>query len=148
MEFQWVLVFDLGISKGCHTILQNFCGWKLVFSGISEGKVTNLKIPERGFQKSISSTPPVWIFSGISQWTGKFHSKSQITVLCDNFSMAIANELFQKKFQTRRKVEDMFFFWGGILKKYNVEIPAVNQKELEFPEGWSRKSWFLALEVV
>ena len=49
--------------------------------------------------------------------------------------MAIANELFQKKFQTRRKVEDMFFFWGGILKKYNVEIPAVNQKELEFPEG-------------
>ena len=32
MEFPWVLVFDLGISlnKGCHTILQNLHGWKLV----------------------------------------------------------------------------------------------------------------------
>ena len=39
------LVFDLGTSKGCHTILLNFHGWKLVFSRISKGKVTNLKCP-------------------------------------------------------------------------------------------------------
>ena len=26
LEFPWVLVFDLGIAKGCHTILQNFKG--------------------------------------------------------------------------------------------------------------------------
>ena len=39
MEFPWVLVFDFGISKKCHshTILQNFLGWKLVFFEISKG---------------------------------------------------------------------------------------------------------------
>ena len=26
VEFPWVLVFELGILKGCHTILQNFQG--------------------------------------------------------------------------------------------------------------------------
>ena len=26
LEFPWVLVFDLGIAKGRHTILQNFKG--------------------------------------------------------------------------------------------------------------------------
>ena len=36
-------------------------------SGISRGKVKNPKIPG-GFQKSISSTPPVCFFSGIAQW--------------------------------------------------------------------------------
>ena len=29
VEFPWVLVFDLGISKWCHTILQNFQGESL-----------------------------------------------------------------------------------------------------------------------
>ena len=56
MEFPWVLVFDFGISKGCHTILLNFQGWKLVFSRISKGKVKNLKF-SGSFQKIISSTP-------------------------------------------------------------------------------------------
>ena len=81
MKFSCVLVFDFGISKGWHTILQNFQGWQLVFSGISKGKVTNLKIPEGGFRKGISTTQPVWSFSGIVQWTGEFHPKSQITIL-------------------------------------------------------------------
>ena len=45
VEFPQVLVFDLGISKGCLTILQNFQAWKLVFCRISKGKVTNLIIP-------------------------------------------------------------------------------------------------------
>ena len=56
LEFPWVLVFDLGISKGCHTILQNFRGQKLVFSGISKGKVTNLKILE-GFSEKYVLNP-------------------------------------------------------------------------------------------
>ena len=93
MKFSWVLVFDLGISKGWHKILQNFQGWKLIFSGISKGKVTNLKIPEGGFQKSISTGPPVWSFSGIVQWIGEFHPKSQITILVTR-----QLKLFQKKF--------------------------------------------------
>ena len=38
--------------------------------------------------------------------------------------MAIAIELFQKKFRTEGRVEDMKFL-GGILKKYNVKIPGV-----------------------
>ena len=32
VEFPLLLVFDLGISKACHTILQNFQGWKSSFS--------------------------------------------------------------------------------------------------------------------
>ena len=38
VEFPWVLVFHLGISKWCHTILPNFQGNKLVFSGIFKDK--------------------------------------------------------------------------------------------------------------
>ena len=44
VKFPLVLIFDFGISKECHTILQNFQGWKLVFSRICKGTVTNLKI--------------------------------------------------------------------------------------------------------
>ena len=58
VEFPWVLIFDLGISKGCHTVLQNYQGWKLVFSGISKVKVTNLKIPEFLFKKVYLQPPP------------------------------------------------------------------------------------------
>ena len=34
-EYSINLGFDLEISDGCHTTLQNFLAWKLVFSGIS-----------------------------------------------------------------------------------------------------------------
>ena len=51
LKFLWVLVFDLQISKGCHTI-----------SGISKGTVTTWKFPGGGGQKSISSTPTVCFF--------------------------------------------------------------------------------------
>ena len=44
VEIPWVLVFDLGISKGCHKILQNFHGCSFVFFEFSASKVTNLKI--------------------------------------------------------------------------------------------------------
>ena len=100
------MTFELGISKGCRTILQNFKRLKLVSSRISKGKVTNLKILEEDFQNTISSTPPVWIF-------------------CDNFSMVIATELYSEKILTVGRDEDMEFL-GDILKKYNAEIPRVN----------------------
>ena len=61
-----VLIFDLGISKGCHTILQNYQEWKLVFSGISKGKVTNLRMPGFLFKTVYPQPSPVWIFSGIA----------------------------------------------------------------------------------
>ena len=67
VKFWWVLVFHLGISKRCHTILLNFQRRKLVFTGISKGIVTNLKFPGE-VQKIISSTPPIWFFSGIPQF--------------------------------------------------------------------------------
>ena len=76
-EFPWVLVFEFGISKGCHTILLNFQESKLVFSGISNGKVTNLKFPG-GFQKIISPTSPVWFFSGIAQYVMLIYSLLKI----------------------------------------------------------------------
>ena len=63
MEFSWVLA-------ECHTILQNFQGCKkLAFSGISKGKVTNLKILGSFVRKVYPQLPlPVWMFSGISQF--------------------------------------------------------------------------------
>ena len=35
VEFPGVLVFGLGISKGCNTNLHNFQGWSFDLSGIS-----------------------------------------------------------------------------------------------------------------
>ena len=72
MEFPWFLFFYLGISKGFHAILQNSQGWKLVFSRICQGKVTNLKIPREGVggwgsEKHIIN-PPILIFSGITHY--------------------------------------------------------------------------------
>ena len=64
-----------------HNFTEFLGGGKLVFSGISKGKVANTKIPERSFQKSISTIPMVWILSGIAQWTGGFIQKSQINIL-------------------------------------------------------------------
>ena len=70
VEFPWVLDFDLEISKGYHTILQNFQGWKLVFGIISKDKVIILKIPPGFFKKGYL---PVRIFSHFQtlQWIGK-----------------------------------------------------------------------------
>ena len=56
-----VLVFGLGIPKGCSTILWNFQRWMFVFSRISKDKETNLKIPEIFWKKYVSTTP-VWMF--------------------------------------------------------------------------------------
>ena len=78
----WVLVFDTGVSKGCNTILQNFW-WKLGFSGIFKGKVTNLKIP-RFFQKSISSTSHVDFLSGIPHLLCIW-GKLMVTLILTNF---------------------------------------------------------------
>ena len=58
-----VLVFDLGISKGCYINLMNFSGWKLVFPGISKGKVANLKLGGRGISGNyILNRPPLFFF--------------------------------------------------------------------------------------
>ena len=90
VKLPWVLVFDFGISKGSHINLQNFQGWKLSFSGISRGKVINLKIPG-GFQKTISLNPRLDVsvivhsFSSALQnffnnkfcWSGKEHNKTR-----------------------------------------------------------------------
>ena len=67
-EFPGVLVFSLGISKGCNTILQNFQAWSFVLIGISRGKVKNEKF-QGGYQKSMSSNPPspCLVFSGIAK---------------------------------------------------------------------------------
>ena len=66
VEFLWVLVFGLRISKGCSTILWNLQGWSFVFSRISKGKVTTLKIAGI-FSKKYVNTTPVYILSGIAQ---------------------------------------------------------------------------------
>ena len=65
MDFSWVFVFGLGISKGSNTILWNIQGLSFALSGISRCKVKKLEIPE-GFSKEYILNPPVWIFSGIA----------------------------------------------------------------------------------
>ena len=68
VEFLWALVFYLGISKGVPHNSAEFPG--VVVSGISEGKVTNLKISGGFSEKYIReySQPPIQIFSGISHF--------------------------------------------------------------------------------
>ena len=43
MEFPWVFVFGLGISKGSNTILWEIQGLSFVLSGISKDKVKKMK---------------------------------------------------------------------------------------------------------
>ena len=47
-------------SMGCNKILWIFQGWSFVFSGISKGKVTNLKIPWFFSQKNMSLPALAW----------------------------------------------------------------------------------------
>ena len=54
------------ISKGFNTILWNFQSWSFVLSGISRGKVREIK-NSRGFSKKYALNPPVIFFSGIAQ---------------------------------------------------------------------------------
>ena len=63
VDFPWILLSNLGISKECQTILQYFQGWKLVFSWNSRSKVTNLKFTD---SSNPPSAPPVYFFSGIA----------------------------------------------------------------------------------
>ena len=65
LEFPWVS--------------HNFQGCKLVFSGFSGGKLTNLKIPGFFLTKQAYSQPCLfWIFSG----TAKFIQKVCLTLCC------------------------------------------------------------------
>ena len=66
VEFPRVFTLGLEISKGANTILWKSLGWNLVLSGISGGKVKNLK-SQGFFQKSDVLNPHVWLFSGIAK---------------------------------------------------------------------------------
>ena len=57
VEFPRFSVVDTGISKGCHTMLQNSQEQKLAFSGVSQGKLKNKKIPGGASEKYILNTP-------------------------------------------------------------------------------------------
>ena len=59
VEFPWALVFDLGISKGCHTILQTFQGVKAYFLWSFLNVKWQIWKWLGLFQKSISLTTPV-----------------------------------------------------------------------------------------
>ena len=68
LKFTGVLVFN--------TILWNFQGWSFFYPGISEGKM--------------SSTPPVWIFSGIAQW----HLLWVMIQIVSGLEMSLAKQYF------------------------------------------------------
>ena len=73
-NFQVVLVFGLGTSKGFNAILHNFQGWSIDLSGISRGKVNKWKFPV-GLQKSMSSAPNLFFF-GIAHCIWSFEGTS------------------------------------------------------------------------
>ena len=73
-NFQVVLVFGLGTSKGFNAILHNFLGWSIDLSGISRGKVNKWKFPV-GLQKSMSSAPNLFFF-GIAHCIWSFEGTS------------------------------------------------------------------------
>ena len=73
-QFPLVLVFDLGISKGCQKIFGEFQGCKLVFSGIS------WESDKYNFQNSLSSTPCLDFF-----WKSPVSGKTDATVSTSNF---------------------------------------------------------------
>ena len=78
------MVFDLIISKGRHTILKNFQWWKLVYLGISKGKVTNLKTPVFLFFPDTSILNTSWIFFfGIGQVAIKNPPRKVFIKPCD-----------------------------------------------------------------
>ena len=65
MKFPWVLIFDLGISN-FKMVAHNFAEFpgagvkKLVFSRISKGNVTNLKLPEEAFPGNFMGCNPIF----------------------------------------------------------------------------------------
>ena len=74
VNFSWVMIFDLGISKVCHTNLQNFCRisrseclFSLEFVRI---KVTNLKFSgeERDSEKYILNPRLDFVLNGLIMW--------------------------------------------------------------------------------
>ena len=58
----WFLTLEFSRGTGVTQLCRISMGEiKLIFTGISKGKVTNLKIPGgEGFEKSISSTLPLF----------------------------------------------------------------------------------------
>ena len=60
----------LGNPNGCNTILWNFWWWSFILSGVSKGKVTNLKFPGVFFKNVCPQPlPPCLFFSVTSHYT-------------------------------------------------------------------------------
>ena len=76
-----ILEFLRGVTQVCWISGRK----KLVLSGISKIKVTNLKTPGFFFQKSISSTSPVWIFFRIAPSLLGFQINRLIWILLFQF---------------------------------------------------------------
>ena len=116
----WFLTLEFprgGTQLFCR--ISDFQGQKVVFFRISEGKVTNLKIPG-GFQKSISTTPTCLHFfwnSPMNRWVSSKKS--------NYYFSSMATGSIPEKNPNRGRVNDLKFL-GGIFKKYNAEIPEVN----------------------
>ena len=109
VEIPWVLFFDLGISKGCHTILQNFHGCSFVFFEFSASKVTNLKI--------------LGVFSENSH--SRKNPKREVE------DMELQNVLEKEHVEFPGTIKEDVEFPGVFNKSYNVEFPWVLVFDLE-----------------
>ena len=97
-ETPWVIVFDFKTFKGCHTILQNFQGWKLFIYGISKVEVTILKILE--------------IVSRIVQWYHEKCTQSTSSVMPKAITQIGTEDARCKWDRFFRSFFAGFFDWG------------------------------------
>ena len=97
----WFLILESPGDQGVSLNFAEFPG--LIFSGISKGKVTSLKIPGSFFQKSISSTTPVWIFPGITQ----FHNIVYV-FLCHKIMLFYTSKNTSKLLDTSENIYPVF----------------------------------------
>ena len=143
MLFPWVLVFDLAISTGCHTILQNFQGWKLVFSRISKCRRTHLK-----FQ-----LPLVWIFSGIIQFHGIVYVFLYDKVFLCNTTLYVKNCAFciEKLFfvillcPSKNVIPILTYWWNSLQLRLssNLRVIFCNDKSRTLQVGYYLLGWVL-----
>ena len=144
MKFPWVLFFDLGISnsKIVAQYFAEFPGVKnLFFSRISKGNVTNLKLPEGAFQKSIPNfnwsilALIIIIYSTFRKGRGfcaALFVKTQINVKCK--VVYEAKENFVKNFWLTGKT-DFSVFWYRHASKHresnSVEVFVVHSTQID-----------------
>ena len=107
--------------------------------------MTNLKIPEEGFRKRISSTPPVWMFFWNS-WMGRWVSSKKSNYYFSSMAIGAISEKNSKQGGGWKTWHFWGVYWKNIMWKFLRSI----KKELVLPGEIKKVSvfgLFLAIQV-